>query len=130
MEIVITQWALDSYLDLKHAGSFTKAEYKKTIRPDVLLMKNFPQDPKFKVNSFWGPAIGVSPIPSGYKFKWHNMGNGQNQIRSPVGVFSEAMLCEAYVKKNAKQEKRKLEVFRTHLQMIQNGQFTECGRLT
>ncbi|MCM0607265.1 MAG: hypothetical protein KA715_14345 [Xanthomonadaceae bacterium] len=69
MEIVITAWALDSYLDLKHSGAFTVAEYKKTIRPDVSLMKVFPNDPKFKVNTFWGPAIGISPVPKGYKFK-------------------------------------------------------------
>lgn len=130
MDIVITAWALDSYLNLKHSGAFTVQEYKNTIRPDVLLLKNFPSDPKFKVNNFWAPAIGSSSIPSGYKFKWHNMGSGQNQVRAPVGIFSKAILGEAYVKKTAKQEKRKLEVFRTHLELIQKGHYTECGRLT
>lgn len=130
MKIVITAWALDSYLDLKHRSAFSPEESKTTIRPDVLRLKNFPKDPKFKLGKFWGPAIGNSPIPSGYKFKWHNMGTGKNQVRAPVGIFSEAVLCEAYVKKTAKQEKRKLEVFRTHLELIQKGRFTECGRLS
>lgn len=40
MDIVITEWALDSYLNLKHANTFTDAEYKNTIRPDVELLKN------------------------------------------------------------------------------------------
>ncbi|MCM0607264.1 MAG: hypothetical protein KA715_14340 [Xanthomonadaceae bacterium] len=57
------------------------------------------------------------------------MGSGKNQLRAPVGVFAEAMMCEAYVKKTAQQEKRKLEVFRTHLELIQKGHFTERGRL-
>jgi len=129
MDIVITAWALDSYLDLKHKKVFSQSEYKNSIRPDVLLLKTFPTDPKFKLNKFWAPAIGSSPIPSGYKFKWHNVGNGKVQLRAPVGIFSEAFLGEAYVKKTAKQEKRKLEVFRTHLELIQRGQYTECGRL-
>ena len=39
MKIVITAWALDSYLDLKHSGVFSSEEYKTKIRPDVLLLK-------------------------------------------------------------------------------------------
>jgi hypothetical protein len=43
MDIVITAWALDSYLDLKHTHVFTDPEYKGTIRPDVMLLKTYPQ---------------------------------------------------------------------------------------
>jgi hypothetical protein len=42
MEIILTAWALDSYLELKHGNVFTDQEYKATIRPDVLLLKNYP----------------------------------------------------------------------------------------
>lgn len=133
MEIVLTAWALDSYLDLKHKGVFSPQEYKKTIRPDVLLLKQYPPgDAKFQSNKFWGPAKDKSnhKIPDGYKMKWHQVGNGKVQLRLPVGVLREAMLCECYVKKSVKQEKRKLEVFRTHLDLIRMGKYTECGRLS
>jgi hypothetical protein len=45
MEIVITEWALESYLDLKEV--FTKEEYLETLRPDVELLRDFPNNPKF-----------------------------------------------------------------------------------
>ncbi|MHB1846251.1 MAG: hypothetical protein ACYCWW_15620 [Deltaproteobacteria bacterium] len=38
--IVITEWALDSYLNLLHAGTFSRAEYKNVIRPDVVLLRD------------------------------------------------------------------------------------------
>lgn len=34
MEIIITQWALDSYLELKAETVFIVEEYKDVIRPD------------------------------------------------------------------------------------------------
>jgi hypothetical protein len=61
--------------------------------------------------------------------KWHQVGNGKVQLRLPVGMMNEAYLCEAYVKGDPKKEKRKLEKFRTHLELIRRNQFTECGRL-
>lgn len=39
MEIIITQWALDSYLELKTENVFTVKEYKEVIRPDVLRLQ-------------------------------------------------------------------------------------------
>jgi hypothetical protein len=51
MDIVITAWALDSYLELKHSHAFTDSEYKVTIRPDVILLKTYPQDPKFQIQN-------------------------------------------------------------------------------
>lgn len=132
MKIVITAWALDSYLNLKHQGVFTDSKYIGTIRPDVLLLKNYPADPKFQNPKFWSVATDRSgnKIPYGFKMKWHNVGSGKVQMRLPVGIFSEAMLCEAYVKGNSKEEQRKLARFKTHLELIQRGQFTECGRLS
>ena len=37
MEIIITEWGLNSYLELKAQRAFTNEEYKRKIRPDVLL---------------------------------------------------------------------------------------------
>ena len=56
MEIIITQWALDSYLDLKDATQFSAKDYKETIRPDVLLLLVFPNHAKFSNGKFWSPA--------------------------------------------------------------------------
>ena len=132
MQIVLTAWALDSYLDLKHRGVFTAQEYKQVIRPDVLLLKKFPGDPRFQNSKFWSQATDRSGnrITDGFKMKWHNVGNGKSQLRLPVGIFAEAMLCEAYVKGNPKEEQRKLARFKTHLELIRRGQYTESGRLS
>lgn len=56
--VVITEWALDSYLNLKHGNVFTTQDYRTTIRPDVELLKlGLPSpDPKFNNPKFWGPA--------------------------------------------------------------------------
>mgnify|MGYP001563392599 CR=1 FL=1 len=130
MEIIITQWALDSYLEMKHDRTFTDQEYKQEIRPDVLLLKNYPSKPKFSNSKFWSIAESSGTrISDGYKMKWHQVGNGKVQLRLPVGMMNEAYLCEAYVKGDPKKEKRKLEKFRTHLELIRQNRFIECGRL-
>jgi hypothetical protein len=130
LEIVITQWALDSYLELKHSNTFSDQEYKNGIRPDVLRLVNYPNDPKFSNSKFWSIAESSGTrIVGGFKMKWHQVGNGKIQLRLPVGMMGEAYLCGAYVKEDPKKEKRKLEKFRTHLQLIRQGQFTECRRL-
>lgn len=132
MDIVITAWALDSYLDLKHTHVFTDPEYKGTIRPDVMLLKKYPQDAKFQNSKFWSIATDGkgSKIPDGFKMKWHQVGAGKVQMRLPVGLFAEFYLCEAYVKTDPKIEKRMMAKFKTHLELIRRGQFTECGRLS
>ncbi len=38
MEIIITAWALDSYLEMKHQNQLSAQDYKQTVRPDVLLL--------------------------------------------------------------------------------------------
>jgi hypothetical protein len=131
MEIVITAWALDSYLDLKHQGTFSAGDYKQVIRPDVLRLRSYPNDPKFANNKFWSQATDqVGPVSDGFKMKWHNLGVKHIQLRLPVGMFAEAMLCHAYVKKDPKFEKRQMAKFKTQLELIRRGQYTECGRLT
>lgn len=129
MKIVITQWALDSYLKMKHENTFSDQEYKQEIRPDVLLLKSNLTDPKFSNSKIWSIAESSTRIPDGYKMKWHQVGNGKVQLRLPVGVMDEAYLCEAYVKGDLKKEKRKLEKFRTHLELIRQNRHTERGRL-
>lgn len=131
MDIIITQWALNSYLDLVHKGDVTPAEYWSKIRVDVLRLKNYPLDPKFSQSKFWSIAqdSAGNMIANGYKMKWHQVGNGLVQLRLPVGIFKEAFLCAAYVKQNAKQEKRELAKFKTYLQLIKQQQFTLCGKL-
>lgn len=132
MEIVLTAWALDSYLNLKHQGVFSVKEYKNHIRPSVLVLKDFPHDPQLSNGKFWSRATDRSGnlIPDGYKMKWHNIGNGKVQLRLTVGIFSnEAFLCEAYVKGNAKEEQRRLAKFKVYLELIRRKQYTECGRI-
>jgi len=96
LAIVITQWGLDSYLDLKHSQAFTPEEYKGTIRPDVLLLHDFPGNAKFENDRFWSPATDRSgTIAHGFKMKWHQVGPGRVQLRLPVALVRDAYLCEA-----------------------------------
>lgn len=132
VEIVITEWALDSYLDLNSQSAFTDAEYKQDIRPDVLRLKTYPNDPKFAQSKFWSPAEdgNGNRIKDGFKMKWHQMGHGKVQIRLPIAMFTAALLCEAYVKENSKQENRRLARFKVHMQLIRMGRYTARGRLS
>ncbi len=130
MEIIVTAWALDSYLDLKHRGTFTANDYNQIIRPDVLKLKRYPNDPSFLNGKFWSPATDLGgPIPGDFKMKWHNLGYRLIQLRLPIGMFSNAVLCHAYVKTDSKFEQRQLAKFKTRLELIRRGQYTECGRL-
>ncbi len=131
MEIIITQWALDSYLELKRKQTITSAEYWKKIRPDVLLLKDYPKPPKFNDGKFWSIASDKSgnKLDHGFKMKWHQIGNGKIQLRLGVAMLDNAILCEAYHKQNDKQEKRKLAKFKTYIQLIQNGRYISRGKL-
>lgn len=132
MEIIITQWALDSYLELKSKRVFSKEEYKNTIRPNVLLLRDEPDHPKFGQGKFWSIAQDRSGkvIANDHKMKWHQVGNGLVQLRLTIGIFNnECFLCETYVKPNEKQDHRKLEKFRHYLDLIKNKQYVIRGRL-
>lgn len=130
MDVVITQWALDSYLELKHAAVFSRDEYWETIRPDVLLLRDFPTPAQFANNKFWSPATdGANPIPDGFKMKWHQLGPGKVQLRLPVGLLGPAYLCAAYVKSDEKVERRRMARLKTHLALIREGKFHVYGRL-
>ena len=129
MNIVITQWALNADLELKDQRVFSPEDYWEEIRPDVLLLKEYPKPTEFKNGKFWSIANDSNGevIPNGYKMKWHQMGNGKVQLRLPVALWKTAFLCAAYKKENEKQEKRKLAVFKTHIQLIEQNKYNECG---
>lgn len=132
-DVVITEWALDSYLNLKHRQVFTDADYWNTLRPDVELLKTgIPSsEPKFQNSGFWGPAKqGSAVLPGGYKMKWHNLGPGQVQLRLPVMAGQRtAFLGEAYVKASAAVDQRKIARFKTHMNLISQGRYAYRGKL-
>jgi hypothetical protein len=132
-DIIITEWALDSYLTLKHQSVFSDQDYWETLRPDVELLRDGLPSPHAKFNShtFWGPAKqGSGILHGGYKMKWHNLGTGQVQLRLPVAVeTNRTLLCEAYVKANVATEARKIARFKTHMNLISQGRFTYRGKL-
>lgn len=112
---------------------FSRQEYLDVIRPDVMRLVNYPSDTKFKNEKFWSPAKDMSKviIPSGYKMKWHQVGDGRVQLRLTVGILgSECFLCEAYVKKNDKVDIRKQAKFKGYLELIRQGSYTIRGKLT
>lgn len=88
MELIITDWALSSYIGLLDKRVFTKETFQKIIRPDVLLLKNGTRsDPKFENGKFWGPATYRGRVVlNGWKMKWHNFGNGRVQLRLAVVI--------------------------------------------
>lgn len=130
MEIVITEWALQSYLDLHNV--FTLEEYQKTLRSDAELLKDYPDHPKFYNDKFWGPCKDKSGriIQQGYKMKWHNIGPGRIQLRLLVVMaHNTAYLCNAYVKDNENTDFREMAKLKTKIQLINEGRFTFRGRL-
>jgi hypothetical protein len=131
--VIITEWALDSYLTLKHGQVFTPQDYRSILRPDVELLKlGLPSpDPKFTNSKFWGPAKqGNVVLHHGHKMKWHQMGPGQVQLRLPVMSFSRsAFLCEAYVKASSAVDQRKMARFKTHMNLISQGRYVYRGAL-
>jgi hypothetical protein len=130
VNIIITQWALDAYLELKHAHVFSESYYQEQLRPDALALKNYPDDPKFSNGKFWSKAsLNNQIIPHGFKMKWHQIGNGCVQLRLPVAIMHEAYLCQGYVKHDEKTEKRLLAKFKTHCQLIEEGRYIQCGEL-
>jgi hypothetical protein len=132
MLIVISEWALQSYLDLRKHNMFSDQEYWNTIRPDVVLLAAYPNDPKFANSKFWGPATDRSgkALADGFKMKWHNLGPGQVQLRLAVAlVGGEAILCRGYVKSNDNVDKAEIAKFKDHLRQISLGRYIRRGTL-
>lgn len=129
MEIVITEWALQCYLNLR--GVFTRDDYLNTLRPDVVLTV-YPYHSKFDNDKFWGPCKDKSGkvIHQGYKMKWHNIGSGRIQLRLLVVITNnKAHLCNAYVKDNESTDKREMAKLKTKIYLINNGTFAYRGML-
>lgn len=134
MKILITEWALESYLNLVHERVFTVREYKEIIRPDVERMRSgmpFP-DPKFQNGKFWSKAEDKSSkiIPDAYKMKWHNVGNGKVQLRLLVVIHAgTAFLCQAYVKASSQVDHREAAKLKIHMKKIYEGCFVTRGEI-
>jgi len=131
--VIITEWALDSYLNLKHAQVFSDQEYWSTLRPDVELLRDGIPSPhaKFTNPGFWGPAkLGNVVLHPGHKMKWHQLGPGRVQLRLPIMSFTRsAFLCEAYVKNSPATDQRKMARFKTHMNLISVGRYNHRGTL-
>ena len=134
MDVVITEWSLNSYLDLKHRQVFSKQEYHMILRPDAELLKEGwpPCNSKFLNPKFWGPATGLmgKTIQHGYKMKWHNIGNGRVQLRLAVVVLNgKIFLCQGYVKSDDKIDKRQMALLKNRINDIANGTYNYRGLL-
>ena len=138
MDLIITEWGLQSYLDLKAKAVFSNDDYKNILRPDADRLKVYPNDPKFSNPKFWGPAtLKGTVIKHGHKMKWHNFGVGNVQLRLTV-VMAEtelegkkeerAFLCSSYVKDD-KTDKREMARLKIKIRKILDGTFFYRGKL-
>lgn len=142
MEVIVTEWGLQSYIDLKAQNAFSDADYKNILRPDAELLKTEdPFDvnhPKFSNDKFWGPATSKGQnIKHGYKMKWHNIGSGKNQLRLCVVIVEteiedvkeqRAFLCTSYIKDD-KREKLEMLSLKTKIRKILDGTYYYRGKL-
>ena len=130
--MIITEWALQAYLDLRNAGVFTRTDYRRLIRPDVVRLKQYPGDPKFGNGKFWSPATDKAgqAIRGGFKMKWHQVGPGRVQLRLGVMIHGkEALLCRAYVKDTVSTDKREMAKLKLHVSWILQGRHQLRGKL-
>lgn len=142
MEGIITEWALQSNLDLKAKGIFSTQDYRTILRPDAELLKT--ENPfdsnhhRFGNSNFLGPATHKNVIIKyGYKMKWHNFGAGRNQFRLCIIIITtelngeekqRAFLCNGYVK-DTNREKREMARLKIKIQKILDGTYTYRGIL-
>lgn len=142
MEVIITEWGLQSYIDLKSMGIFTDQDYKTHLRPDAELLKTDdpfdPSHPKFSNSKFWGLAtLSGKIVKYGYKMKWHNLGPGNVQLRLCVVILESIIekvklqrgfICNSYVKDD-KTDAREMARIKIKIQKIQDGTFVYRGKL-
>ncbi|HAZ12946.1 MAG: hypothetical protein A2X86_09160 [Bdellovibrionales bacterium GWA2_49_15] len=142
MEVIITEWGLQSYISLKGQAVFSDSDYKSKLRPDAELLKTDdpfdPNHPKFSNSKFWGPATSFGNILQyGYKMKWHNLGPGNVQLRLCVviaatvleGIMAQrTFLCTSYVKDD-KTDKREMARLKIKIQKIIDGTYVYRGNL-
>ncbi len=134
MDVNITSWALDSYMDLKSQNIFSDQEYKEILRPNVELLKaGLPLEyEKFKQDKFWGPVTDMSglAVKGAYKMKWHNIGPGRVQLRLLIGIVHDAAwLCEAFVKSSDKIDKRFAAKMKIRMKDLNEGNVILRGRI-
>jgi len=131
LDVYITEWGLQSYTDLLGRGVFTVQDYKTQLRPDIELLKTFPNPrAKFGNHLFWGNATDKSgnPIRGGFKMKWRNLGSGRVQLRLAVAIVgNQALLCHAWVKQNPATDQREIANFKRRMNIILQGRHTIRG---
>jgi len=132
--IIITEWGLASFFELRKNQAFTHEEYRTVIRPRVLLLRDgYPsQHPELAPNNnkSWSVATGRGGIIQyAYKMKWHNLNGGKTkQLRLCIVIYDEQVfLCSAYTNKDA--EAREMAKLKIHVQKIREGSFTLRGTL-
>src|SRR5574337_479790 len=131
MGVVITQWALDSFLNIQLSQPMQGIDCWAFIMPDVLLLKHYPSNPKFDDQQFWSNATyNREHIMDGHEMKWTQIHNHDIQLKLLVVIFDGVYIDSASVGHDQKFEKRRLAVFKTHVQLIRQGRYIECGVLT
>ncbi len=131
MRIIITEWGLDSYLDLLGQKVFSRAEYWSTLRPDVKKLLHYPTLVDFGNSQFWGPAKSPKgTVSDGYKMKWHNIGPGKVQLRLCVAILgSMAYACHAFVKNNKAGDLINGAKLRSRIELLKQGRANLRGEL-
>ena len=134
MDVEITEWALDSYLDNLHKGVFTRIDYKNILRPAASLLKDgWPSaHVQFTNSKFWGPATDLAgnTIAHGFKMKWHNFGAGNVQFRVCIALLNgQAFLCQGYVKNSDAVDKRQCAKLKVYIRDITLGKYASRGML-
>jgi hypothetical protein len=131
LRIIITEWGLDSYLDLLGRAVFSRADYWSTLRPDVKKLLQYPTLADFANGGFWGPAQSTRGIvPDGYKMKWHNLGPGRVQLRACVAILGDiAYVCQAFVKSSPALDVIQGAKLRSRIELLKRGQANLRGEL-
>lgn len=114
MDLILTNWALDSYQELRRRHIFSKEEFWEVIRPDVLLLKDGYPSPheKFKQSKFWGTAtFNGNAIQNGFKMN-----------------LKRIYICNGYVK-NDKSDLREMVKLKSKIDKIKEGKFVQLGVL-
>jgi hypothetical protein len=132
VDLIITNWALDSYQELRNKHIISEDEYWNIIRHDVLLLKEGYPSPyeKFNQPKFWSEAtLNGEIIQNAYKMKWHNIGQGKVQLRLCIVILNKMIyLCNGYVK-NDKSDPREMAKLKLKVSKVKESKFIKLGVL-
>jgi hypothetical protein len=132
VNLILTNWALNSYQELGQQHIFSKEEFWKIIRPDVLLLKDgYPSAHEiFNQSKFWGEAtLSGKVIQNAYKMKWHNFGCGRVQLRLCIVILKgNIYICNGYVKDD-KSDLREMAKLKLKIEKIKENKFVKLGVL-